>query len=53
VRSSSVSQFPHAKRLSVPDAGHLLMVQNPTAVAQGLTEHFTNHPIGSRGTLTV
>ena len=41
------SWFPHAQHLSVPDAGHLLMVQNPTAVAHGLTEHFTNHPIGA------
>jgi len=37
------SWFPHAQRLPVPDAGHLLMVQNPTAVAQGLTDFFTRH----------
>jgi pimeloyl-ACP methyl ester carboxylesterase len=34
------SWFPHAERLTVPDAGHLLMVQNPTAVANGLIEFF-------------
>jgi pimeloyl-ACP methyl ester carboxylesterase len=32
------SWFPHAQRLLVPDAGHLLMVQNPTALAQGLKD---------------
>jgi pimeloyl-ACP methyl ester carboxylesterase len=32
------SWFPHAERLSIPDAGHLLMVQNPTAVAEGLSD---------------
>ncbi len=42
------SWFPHAERLSVPDAGHLLMVQNPTAVAHGLTNFFTQHRTGSR-----
>ena len=31
------SWFPHAERLAVPDAGHLLMVQNPTALARGLS----------------
>jgi pimeloyl-ACP methyl ester carboxylesterase len=39
------SWFPHAERLSIPDAGHLLMVQNPTAVAKGLTDFFTRHRI--------
>ena len=40
------SWFPRAERLSVPDAGHLLMVQNPTAVARGLLDFFARHPIG-------
>ena len=31
----------------MPDAGHLLMVQNPTAVAHGLLDFFARHPIGS------
>jgi pimeloyl-ACP methyl ester carboxylesterase len=35
------SWFPRAQRLSVPDAGHLLMVQNPTGLAQGLRDFFT------------
>ena len=39
------SWFPHAERLSVPDAGHLLMVQNPTALAHGLTNFVTRHRI--------
>jgi pimeloyl-ACP methyl ester carboxylesterase len=39
------SWFPQAERLSVPQAGHLLMVQNPAAVAHGLTEFFSRHPI--------
>ena len=38
------SWFPHAERLSVPAAGHLLMVQNPTAVAQGLNNFVLRHP---------
>jgi pimeloyl-ACP methyl ester carboxylesterase len=35
------SWFPLAQRLSVPDAGHLLMVQNPAGLAQGLRGFFT------------
>ena len=40
------SWFPQAERLLVPGAGHLLMVQNPTAVAEGLAGFFARHPIG-------
>jgi pimeloyl-ACP methyl ester carboxylesterase len=36
------SWFPRADRLSVPDAGHLLMVQNPTGLAQGLNRFFAS-----------
>jgi pimeloyl-ACP methyl ester carboxylesterase len=39
------SWFPHAERLTVPEAGHLLMVQNPTPLAQGLHDFITRHPI--------
>jgi pimeloyl-ACP methyl ester carboxylesterase len=49
------SWFPQAERLVVPDAGHLLMVQNPTALAHGLNDFFSRHPIGDghgRGTTT-
>jgi pimeloyl-ACP methyl ester carboxylesterase len=35
------SWFPRAQRLSVPDAGHLLMVQNPAGLARGLLGFFT------------
>jgi pimeloyl-ACP methyl ester carboxylesterase len=38
------SWLPHAERLSVPGAGHLLMVQNPTALAQGLLDFYSRHP---------
>jgi len=31
--------------MSVPDAGHLMLVQNPQAVAQGLAAFFSRHPI--------
>ena len=41
------SWFPRAERLSVPDAGHLLMVQNPTAVAQGLHDFYAHHTIAA------
>jgi pimeloyl-ACP methyl ester carboxylesterase len=40
------SWLPHAERFSVPDAGHLLMVQNPTALAQGVSEFVARHPSG-------
>jgi pimeloyl-ACP methyl ester carboxylesterase len=43
------SWFPQAERLSVPGAGHLLMVQNPTALARGLRDFFARHPIGEVG----
>jgi pimeloyl-ACP methyl ester carboxylesterase len=39
------SWFPDAERLFIPDAGHLLMVQNPNAVADGLGDFFRRHPI--------
>jgi hypothetical protein len=34
------SWFPRAQRLSVPGAGHLLMVQNPVGLAKGLSDFF-------------
>ena len=37
--------FPDAEQLLVPDAGHFLMVQNPTAVADGLRSFYSRHPI--------
>jgi pimeloyl-ACP methyl ester carboxylesterase len=40
------SWFPQAERFSVPEAGHLLPVQNPTALAHGLNDFFARHPIG-------
>jgi pimeloyl-ACP methyl ester carboxylesterase len=43
------SWFPDAERLTVPDAGHLLMVQNPTAVAHGLADFLTRHRITAVG----
>ena len=43
------SWFPHADRLSIPNAGHLLMIQNPTAVAKGVTDFFTHHHIDNEG----
>jgi pimeloyl-ACP methyl ester carboxylesterase len=45
VEGSEVVQswFPGAERLSVPAAGHLLMVENPTALAQGLAAFFSRH----------
>ncbi len=46
------SWFPDAERLRVPAVGHLLMVQNPTAVAHGLTDYFARYPIGSAGSAT-
>jgi pimeloyl-ACP methyl ester carboxylesterase len=45
------SWFPHAERLSVPHAGHLLMVQNPKALAQGLHDFISRHPTGDVGEL--
>jgi pimeloyl-ACP methyl ester carboxylesterase len=40
------SWFPDAERLSVPGAGHLMMVQNPQALAKGLTDFLSRHRIG-------
>ncbi len=40
------SWFPRAEQLVVPNAGHLLMVQNPTALAEGLRGFFAGHPVG-------
>jgi pimeloyl-ACP methyl ester carboxylesterase len=37
------SWFPAAERLLVPEAGHLLMVQNARAVAEGLDRFFSSH----------
>jgi pimeloyl-ACP methyl ester carboxylesterase len=39
------------ERLSVPHAGHLLMVQNPKALAQGLHDFISRHPTGEVGEL--
>jgi hypothetical protein len=33
----------------VPQAGHLLMVQNQTALANGLENFVSRHPIGGVG----
>ena len=46
------SWLPHAERLTIPDAGHLLMVQNPTAVARGIQDLIARHPVGSAGAVT-
>jgi pimeloyl-ACP methyl ester carboxylesterase len=45
------SWFPGAERLTIPAAGHLLMIQNPTDVAGGLKDYFSRHPITSRGSV--
>jgi pimeloyl-ACP methyl ester carboxylesterase len=39
------SWFPRAEQLLVPDTGHLLMVENPQAVAEGLATFVARHPI--------
>jgi pimeloyl-ACP methyl ester carboxylesterase len=38
--------FPAAERLSLEGAGHLLMIENPNGLAQGLADFFSRHPIG-------
>ena len=45
------SWFPSAERLTIPAAGHLLMIQNPAAVADGLKDYFSRHRITSRGSV--
>jgi pimeloyl-ACP methyl ester carboxylesterase len=40
------SWFPQAERFSVPEAGHLLTVQNPAVLAQGLDDFCSRHPLG-------
>jgi pimeloyl-ACP methyl ester carboxylesterase len=44
------SWFPQAERLVVPDAGHLLLVPNPGALADGLSGFVSRHPAGDAGT---
>jgi pimeloyl-ACP methyl ester carboxylesterase len=39
------SWFPHADHFVLPAAGHLLMAQNPMALAAELREYFTRHPL--------
>ncbi|MDB5107676.1 MAG: dehH1 2 [Candidatus Binatus sp.] len=34
-----------AEALEIPGAGHMLQIENPTAVAEGLAEFFSRHPI--------
>jgi pimeloyl-ACP methyl ester carboxylesterase len=43
------SWFPQAERFVLPNAGHLLMLQNPAAMAQGLRDFFMRHPIVGLG----
>ncbi len=37
--------FPHAEDLVIDDAGHLLQVQQPEAVARGVADFLTQHPM--------
>ena len=39
--------FPDAERFVLPGASHLLMVQNPQAMGDRLTEFYARHPIGA------
>jgi pimeloyl-ACP methyl ester carboxylesterase len=39
--------LPDVEPFVVPDVTHLLQVQNPRAVAEGLTAFFSRHPIGT------
>jgi pimeloyl-ACP methyl ester carboxylesterase len=39
--------FPEAGRLVVPGAGHLLMVQNPAPLAEGVSAFIARHPIAA------
>jgi pimeloyl-ACP methyl ester carboxylesterase len=54
VEGSAVVQswFPDAERLDVPDASHLLMVQNAPAVADGLRRFVARHPLGAAADTT-
>ena len=38
------SWLPQAEHFALPHAGHLLMVENPTAMAQELSRFFSRHP---------
>lgn len=40
--------LPRAEPFVLPDAGHLLHVQNPRAMAEGLASFFRRHPIDGR-----
>ena len=42
------SWFPHAERFTLPDATHLLMVEQPDAMAAELNRFLKTHPINRR-----
>ena len=41
------SWFPRAERFVLPDAGHLLMLQNPKAMGERLTQFVSSHAVGA------
>jgi hypothetical protein len=39
--------LPHVEPFVLPDATHLLQVQNPRGMAEGLAAFFARHPLGA------
>ena len=43
-----LSWLPNVEAYVLPDAGHLMQVQNPKGMAECLSTFFANHPLSSR-----
>ena len=46
-RQCKRSILPNVEPFVLPDAGHLLHLENPRGLAQGLANFFARHPIGA------
>jgi pimeloyl-ACP methyl ester carboxylesterase len=42
-----LSWLPNVEPFVLPDAGHLLQVQNPRGMAEGLAAFFARHPLSA------
>jgi pimeloyl-ACP methyl ester carboxylesterase len=46
-RELLLAWLPHVEPFVLPDATHLLHIQNPSAMAEGLTSFFARHPVSA------
>jgi pimeloyl-ACP methyl ester carboxylesterase len=45
IHDKVLATIVQSEALDIPGAGHMLQMENPTAVAEGLAEFFGNHPM--------